>query len=58
MINEQEILNEIISIRKKTSLLANPLYNGFCGSHLWGDIDKKLEEIELTLKKDKEIYNW
>ena len=58
MIREQEILDEIINIRKKTELLANPLYNGFCGSHLWGDIDKKLKEIETILIKDKNTYNW
>lgn len=58
MIREQEILDEIINIRKKTELLANPLYNDFCGSHLWGDIDKKLKEIETILIKDKNTYNW
>ena len=58
MIREQEILDEIINIRKKTELLANPLYNDFCGSHLCGDIDKKLKEIETILIKDKNTYNW
>lgn len=58
MIREQEILDEIINIRKKIELLANPLYNDFCGSHLWGDIDKKLKEIETILIKDKNTYNW
>ena len=58
MIKEQEILDEIISIRKKTELLANPLYSDFVGSHFWGDIDKQLQDIEHKLLKDKETYKW
>ena len=58
MIQEQEILNEIQSIRKKTELLANPLYSDFVGSHFWGDIDKQLQDIEHKLLKDKETYKW
>ena len=58
MIQEQEILNEIRAIRKKTELLANPLYSDFCGSHFWGDIDKQLQNIEHQLLKDKETYKW
>jgi hypothetical protein len=59
MIKDIEILNEIKEIRKKTELLANPLYNDFCGSHFWGDIDdhlKKIEkDIEINLKAFKII---
>lgn len=51
MIRDIEILNEIKEIRKKTELLKNPLYNDFCGSHFWEDIDERLEKIE----KDMEI---
>ena len=58
MIQEQEILNDIQTIRKKTELLANPLYNDFVGSHFWVDIDKQLQDIETKLLKDKEIYKW
>ena len=58
MIQEQEILNEIQTIRKKTELLANPLYSDFVGSHFWGDIDKQLQDIEHKLIKDKEKYKW
>jgi hypothetical protein len=58
MIQEHEILNEIQDIRKKTELLANPLYSDFVGSHFWGDIDKQLQDIENKLLKDKEIYKW
>lgn len=58
MIQEQEILNEIQAIRKKTELLANPLYNDFVGSHFWGDINKQLQDIEHKLLKDKETYKW
>ena len=58
MIQEQEILNEIQPIRKKTELLANPLYSDFVGSHFWGDINKQLQDIEHKLLKDKETYKW
>ena len=58
MIQEQEILNDIQALRKKTELLANPLYNDFCRSHFWGDVDKLLREVELKLIKDKETYKW
>lgn len=58
MIQEREILEEIQKLRLKTELLANPLYNDFVGSHLWGDIDKQLQDIESKLLKDKETYNW
>lgn len=58
MIQEQEILNEIQAIRKKTELLVNPLYSDFVGSHFWGDIDKQLQDIEHKLLKDKETYKW
>lgn len=58
MIQEQEILDEIQALRRKTELLANPLYSDFSGSHFWEDIDKLLREIELKLIKDKQIYNW
>lgn len=55
MISEVEILQEIKDIRKKTSLLANPLFNDAGGSSIWSDIDKKLEEIENKLKSIKLI---
>ena len=58
MIQEQEILNEIQSIRKKTELLANPLYNDAGGSTFWTDIDRQLQDIEHKLLKDKETYKW
>ena len=58
MIQEQEILNEIQAIRKKTELLANPLYSDFVGSHFWGDINQQLQDIEHKLLKDKETYKW
>ena len=57
MIKDIEILNEIKETRKKTELLANPLYNDFCGSHFWGDIDKKLEQIEKDIENDLKTFN-
>jgi len=58
MIKDIEVLNEIKAIRKKTELLANPLYNDFCGSHFWGDIDKRLEQIENDIEKDLKAFNF
>ena len=57
MIKDIEILNEIKETRKKTELLANPLYNDFCGSHFWGDIDKRLEQIEKDIENDLKTFN-
>lgn len=51
MIGDIEVLNEIKRIRKKTELLANPLYNDFCGSHFWVDIDERLKQIEKDIEK-------
>jgi len=56
MITDIEILNEIISIRKKTELIANPLYNDFCGSHFWSDIDRRLQLIEQDIKNNLELF--
>ena len=56
MINDIEVLNEIKVIRKKTELLANPLYNDFSGSHLWGDIDRRLQQIEQDIEDNLELF--
>lgn len=56
MIKDVEVLNEIITIRKKTELLANPLYNDFCGSHFWDDIDERLEQIEKDIENNLKIF--
>lgn len=56
MIKDIEILNEIKTIRKKTELLANPLYNDFCCSHFWGDIDERLKQIEEDIEKDLKAF--
>jgi hypothetical protein len=57
MISDIEILNEIQAIRKKTELLANPLYNDFCGSHFWGDIDERLEQIENDIETNLKLFH-
>ena len=56
MIKDIEVLNEIKTIRKKTELLANPLYNDFRGSHFWGDIDERLKQIEEDIEKDLKAF--
>jgi len=57
MIRDIEVLNEIKELRKKTELLANPLYNDFCGSHLWGDIDRRLQQIENDIEDNLKTFN-
>ena len=57
MIRDIEVLNEINAIRRKTELLANPLYNDFCGSHFWGDIDERLKQIEKDIENDLKTFN-
>lgn len=52
MIQEQEILDEIKSIRNKTEL-----YSDFYDSHFWGEIDKQLKDIENKFVKDKKYIN-
>ena len=57
MIKDIEVLNELKKLRKKTELLANPLYNDFCGSHFWGDIDERLKQIEKDIENDLKTFN-
>jgi len=57
MINDIEVLNDIKEIIKKTELLANPLYNDFCGSHIWGDINERLKQIKKDLENNFKTFN-
>lgn len=57
MIRDIEVLNEIKELRKKTELLANPLYNDFCGSHFWDDIDRRLQQIENDIEDNLKTFN-
>jgi len=57
MIKDIEVLNELKELRKKTELLANPLYNDFCGSHFWEDIDERLQKIEEDIGNDLKTFN-
>ena len=56
MIRDIEILNEIITIRKKTELLANPLYNDAGGSTVWNAIDKRLKSIIKDIETDLQYH--
>ena len=58
MIRDQEVLDELRSLRKKTQLLANPLYNDAGGAALYSKIDASLKKVEELLVKDKETYKW
>ena len=57
MSKENIIFEEIVNLKKKMELLANPLYNDFYGSHFWGDIDKRLEQIEKDIENDLKTFN-
>ena len=57
MIRDIEILDEIKEIRKKTEFLKNPLVNDFCGSHFWGDIDERLEQIEKDIETNLKLFH-
>lgn len=57
MIKDVEVLNELKDLRKKTELLANPMYNDFTGSYFWGDIDKRLKSIQEDIENDLKNYN-
>lgn len=56
MIKDIEILEDLKKIHLKTELLANPLYNDFCGSHLWGDVDKRLKQIEDDIENNLKLF--
>ncbi|MBR6907806.1 hypothetical protein IKN40_04900 [bacterium] len=51
MITENEIIEDIKSIKRKVELMKNPLYTDYCGSYLWGEIYDKLEDIENIINK-------
>ena len=57
MIRDIEVLNEIKEIRKKTEFLKHPLINDFCGSHFWGDIDERLEQIENDIETNLKLFH-
>jgi len=57
MIRDIEVLDEIKEIRKKTEFLKNPLVNDFCGSHFWGDIDERLEQIEKDIETNLKLFH-
>jgi len=56
-ITDVKVLNDIKRIRKKTDFLRNPLYNDFCGSHFWMDIDDRLKQIEKDIETNLKIFH-
>ena len=51
MITENEIIEDIKSIKRKVELMKNPLYTDYCGSYLWIEVYDKLEDIENIINK-------
>jgi len=51
MITENEIIEDIKSIKRKVELMKNPLYTDYCGSYLWREVYDKLEDIENIINK-------
>ena len=50
MIRDQEVLDELRNLRKKTQLLANPLYNDADGATLYYKIDASLKKVKEITK--------
>ena len=57
MIRDIEILDELKQAKAKVELLANPLYNDFCGSHFWGNINEQLDQMIKDIDKNLQFYN-
>lgn len=58
MSKENIIFEEIVNLKKKMELLANPLYNDAGGSTFWREVYDKIDEAHKLLIKDKRIYGW
>lgn len=58
MSKENIIFEEIVNLKKKMELLANPLYNDAGGLTLWREVYDKIDEAYKLLIKDKRIYGW
>lgn len=53
---DEKVLKQFKKIRETTELLANPLYNDFCGSHFWKDIDERLQVIIKDIEENFKIF--
>ena len=53
---DEIVLKRLKKIQETTELLRNPLYNDFCGSHFWYDIDEKLQIIIKDIEENFKIF--
>lgn len=49
---DETVLKRLKKIQETTELLRNPLYNDFCGSHFWYDIDERLQSIIRDIEQN------
>ena len=49
---DETVLKRLKKIQETTELLRNPLYNDFCGSHFWSDIDERLQSIITDIEQN------
>lgn len=49
---DEIVLKRLKKIQETTELLRNPLYNDFCGSHFWCDIDERLQSIIRDIEQN------
>lgn len=54
---DETVLKRLKKIQETTELLRNPLYNDFCGSHFWYDIDERLQAIIKDIEQNLKGFN-
>lgn len=53
---DETVLKQLKKIQETTKLLRNPLYNDFCGSHFWYDIDERLQSIIKDIEQNLKLF--
>lgn len=53
---DEKVLKKFKKIHEIIELLKNPLYNDFCGSHFWYDIDEKLQVIIKDIEENFKTF--
>ena len=53
---DETVLKQLKKIQETTELLRNPLYNDFCGSHFWYDIDERLQSIIKDIEQNLKLF--
>ena len=53
---DETVLKQLKKIQETTEQLRNPLYNDFCGSHFWYDIDERLQSIIKDIEQNLKLF--